>query len=95
MAINIKGIEHDKNATLTIKENDIRNTVVKIPNNYYQAKATLETWYGSVEITGSTLHNIIQQFLVQNKNFRSVIKEFIDDLDSGNERFYDAKNINS
>ncbi|MBT7398832.1 MAG: hypothetical protein HN775_06530, partial [Hellea sp.] len=46
MAINIKGIEHDKNATLTIKENDIRNTTVKIPNQYYQAKAILETWYG-------------------------------------------------
>ena len=69
MAINIKGIEHNKNATVKIKENDIRNTVVKVPSHYYQAKATLETWYGSVEITGSTLHNIIQQFLVQNKHF--------------------------
>ena len=91
MAINIKGIEHNKNATVKIKENDIRNTVVKVPSHYYQAKATLETWYGLVEITGSTLHNIIQQFLVQNKHFRSVIKGFIDDLDNGNEHLYNAK----
>lgn len=91
MAINIKGIEHNKNAIVKIKENDIRNTVVKVPSHYYQAKATLETWYGSVEITGSTLHNIFQQFLVQNKHFRSVIKGFIDDLDNGNERLYSAK----
>tara|TARA_B100001093_G_scaffold101802_1_gene94030 strand:+ start:960 stop:1241 length:282 start_codon:yes stop_codon:yes gene_type:complete len=91
MAINIKGIEHNKNVTVKIKENDIRNTVVKVPSHYYQAKATLETWYGSVEITGSTLHNIIQQFLVQNKHFRSVIKGFIDDLDNGDEYLYNAK----
>jgi len=91
MAINIKGIEHNKTVTVKIKENDIRNTVVKVPSHYYQAKATLETWYGSVEITGSTLHNIIQQFLVQNKHFRSVIKGFIDDLDNGDEYLYNAK----
>jgi len=91
MVINIKGIEHNKNVTVKIKENDIRNTVVKVPSHYYQAKATLETWYGSVEITGSTLHNIIQQFLVQNKHFRSVIKGFIDDLDNGDEYLYNAK----
>lgn len=88
MAINIKGIEHDKNATVKIKENDIRNTIVKIPNQYYQAKAIIETWYGSVEITGSTLHNIIQQFLVQNKHFRPVIKQFIEELENGNEHLY-------
>lgn len=88
MAINIKGIEHDKNATVKIKENDIRNTIVKIPNQYYQAKAIIETWYGSVEITGSTLHNIIQQFLVQNKHFRPVIKKFIEELENGNEHLY-------
>ena len=88
MAINIKGIEHDKNATVKIKENDIRNTIVKIPNQYYQAKAIMETWYGLVEITGSTLHNIIQQFLVQNKHFRPVIKQFIEELENGNEHLY-------
>ena len=88
MAINIKGIKHNKNATVKIKENDIRNTIVKIPNQYYQAKAIMETWYGSVEITGSTLHNIIQQFLVQNKHFRPVIKQFIEELENGNEHLY-------
>ena len=48
----------------------------------------METWYGSVEITGSTLHNIIQQFLVQNKHFRPVIKQFIEELENGNEHLY-------
>lgn len=91
MGININGIQCDKGFSLSIKERDIRDTVVKIPTKYYQAKASIETWYGTVDITGSTLHNIIQQFLVQNKHFRPVIKNFIDELDNGHEDLYSAK----
>ena len=91
MGININGNHYDKGFSLSIKEQDIRDTVVKIPTKYYQAKASIETWYGTVDITGSTLHNIIQQFLVQNKHMRPVIKGFIDELDNGNEELYSAK----
>ena len=88
MGINIKGIAYDKGFSLSIKERDIRDTVVKIPTKYYQAKASIETWYGTVDITGSTLHNIIKQFLVQNKHMRPVIKGFIDQLDNPHEDLY-------
>ena len=88
MGININGIEYDKGFSLSIKERDIRDTVVKIPTKYYQAKASIETWYGTVDITGSTLHNIIKQFLVQNKHMRPVIKGFIDQLDNPHEDLY-------
>jgi len=91
MAINVKGIEFDKDVSFTIKEQDIRNTVVRMPNQYYQAKAAIETCWGSVEITGSTLHNIVQQVLVQNKEFRSTIKAFLEELDNGHEELYSAK----
>ena len=91
MGIIVKGYKFDPDFKINIKEQDIRNTIVKVPEKYYQAKASLETWDGSVEITGSTLHNIIQQFLVQNKHFRIHIKTFIDDLDKGNEYLYSAK----
>ena len=91
MAIKIKGVEFDKEVSFMIKEHDIRNTVVTMPKKYYQAKAALETCWGSVEITGSTLHNIVQQVLVQNKEFRSTIKMFLDELDNGHEDLYTAK----
>jgi hypothetical protein len=91
MAIKIKGIELNKDVSFTIKEQHIKNTVVNMPNKYYQAKAALETCWGSVEITGSTLHNIVQQVLVQNKEFRSTIKMFLDELDNGHEDLYSAK----
>tara|TARA_R110000823_G_scaffold257309_1_gene379041 strand:+ start:43 stop:324 length:282 start_codon:yes stop_codon:yes gene_type:complete len=81
MAIKIKGIEFDKDFSFNIKEQDIKKTVVKIPQKYYQASAAFETIYGSVEITGSTLHGIIQELLIQNKPFRAVITDFIDELE--------------
>ena len=81
MAIKIKGIEFDKDFSCTIKEQDIKKTVVKIPQKYYQASAAFKTIYGSVEITGSTLHGIIQELLIQNKPFREVITGFIDELE--------------
>ena len=81
MGIIVKGYKSDPDFKINIKEQDIRNTIVKVPEKYYQAKASLETWYGSVEITGSTFHNIIKEFLIQNKPFRSVIKSYIDQLD--------------
>ena len=81
MAIKIKGDEYDPTFELTIKEQDIKKTVVKIPQKYYQASAAFETIYGSVEITGSTLHGIIQELLIQNKPFRAVIAGFIDELE--------------
>jgi hypothetical protein len=85
MAIKINGIEHDKNVSFTIREQDIKQTVVKIPKKYYQAKATIDTYYGSVEINGSTLHNIIQEMLIQNKEFRSVITDYVDQLECEDE----------
>ena len=91
MGITVNGIENDKDAQFSIREQDIRNTVVKMPNRTYSARASIETWYGSVEITGWTLHNIFQQCLVQNKEFRELVKLFIDELDEGKEYLYTCK----
>jgi hypothetical protein len=91
MGITINGIQNEKDAQFNITEQDIRNTVVKMPKRIYSARASLETWYGSVEITGWTLHNIFQQCLVQNKEFRKLVKLFIDELDDGKEHLYTCK----
>ena len=91
MGIQVNGINHDKEARFSIKEQDIRNTVVKMPERIYSARASIETWYGSVEITGWTLHNIFQQCLVQNKEFGKLVKLFIDELDEGKEHLYTCK----
>ena len=85
MAIKIKGDEYDPAFQLTIKEQDIRRTFVHISKEFYRAKATINTYYGSVEINGSTLHNIVKEMLIQNKGFRSVITDYIDQLEAEDE----------
>ena len=99
MAIKIKGNEYDPTFELTIKEKDISSTFVHISKEFYKAKATLNTYYGSVDINGATintyygsvdingatLHNIVKEMLIQNKGFRSVITDYIDQLDAEDE----------
>ena len=85
MAIKIKGNEYDPTFELTIKEKDISSTFVHISKEFYKAKATLNTYYGSVDINGATLHNIVKEMLIQNKGFRSVITDYIDQLEAEDE----------
>ena len=85
MAIKIKGDEYDPAFELIIKEHDIRRTFVHISKEFYRAKATIESYYGSVEINGSTLHNIVKEMLIQNKGFRSVITDYIGQLEAEDE----------
>ena len=87
MSIKINGVEHRPDLKIDIKERLIKNVKVKMPNNLYQAKAVLNSAYGTVEITGSTLHRIIIQSMVQNVEYRCLVKGMLDDLEK-NEELY-------
>jgi hypothetical protein len=78
MAVIIKGIANVRDRDKTIKNTQIKSIKARVPeNNVYSAKATIDTIWGSIELTGMTLHDIIKDTLEDNQYFRDVLANYI------------------
>lgn len=78
MAVIIRGIPNVRDKDRTIKNTQIKSIKARVPeNNVYSAKAIIDTVWGSIELTGMTLHEIIKDTLEDNQYFRDVLSNYI------------------
>jgi hypothetical protein len=78
MAVIIRGIPNVRDRDRTIKNTQIKSIKARVPeNNVYSAKAIIDTVWGSIELTGMTLHEIIKDTLEDNQYFRDVLSNYI------------------
>ncbi len=78
MAVIIRGIANVRDRDRTIKNTQIKSIKARVPeNNVYSAKAIIDTVWGSIELTGMTLHEIIKDTLEDNQYFRDVLSNYI------------------
>ncbi len=77
MAVIIRGIANARDRDRTIKNSEILAIKARVPESTYNAKATIDTAWGTIELTGMTLHDIIKDTLEDNQYFRDVLANYI------------------